>query len=264
MTIESGFLNWLRKACFIITAAVFVIVLMQLIAAVQLILTKPQEPLLAVKMDIKSISWDEQKIAVFETLSVDNTTATPHADDKVQHIIEQLMLPKNGTQDNVALTDLVATFIVKHPCFDIASADIEQLNTKVGEYVLWLEEVQEMYIDEEVDLSHDALALWIHDFIEDTEFQSYVYSLALSNDELQFGDVEEAIDIAIMGFFNQTEDFSEEFMFAEETYYDDLYQYQEDLAVTLAQLWRTTGLFAAFLLILLLFRIEEKLSLKVS
>ncbi|MBE9533210.1 MAG: hypothetical protein IMF04_03730 [Proteobacteria bacterium] len=225
-----------------------------------MLITKPQEPEIVVRMDIKGISWDEQKTAVFETLSADNVAATPHADDKIQHIIEQLLLPEAATQEGIALTDLIATFIVKHPCFDIASADIDLLNSKVGEYDLWLEEVQEMYIDEEVDLSHDALALWIHDFINDTAFQSYVYSLALSNDELQFGDVEEAIDIAIMGFFNQTEDISDEFMYAEETYYDSLYQYQEDFELALQQLWRTTGLFGIFLLIVLLFRIEEKLS----
>lgn len=260
MIIENGFLNFLRKACFIITVAVFVMVLMQLIAAVQLLLTKPQEPLLVVKMDIKSISWNEQKTAVFETLPADSATATPHADDKIHHIVEQLMLPENGSQDDVALTELIATFIVKHPCFDVASADIDLLNAKIGEYDLWLEEVQEMYIDEEVELSHDALALWIDDFINDTAFQSYVYSLALSNDELQFGDVEQAIDIAIMGFFNQTTDISDEFMYAEETYYNALYEYQENLGGTLTKLWQTTGLFAIFLLIVLLFRLEEKLS----
>ncbi|NQY26054.1 MAG: hypothetical protein HRT92_02625 [Piscirickettsiaceae bacterium] len=55
-TIENGFLNLIRNACFIIAIAVFTLMIMQLIMVAHLILTKLQEPEISLRMDVKIIS----------------------------------------------------------------------------------------------------------------------------------------------------------------------------------------------------------------
>ncbi|RKZ65032.1 MAG: hypothetical protein DRQ48_12020 [Gammaproteobacteria bacterium] len=250
--LEDTVVNIARKASLLISVLTFFTFIYLLIITIQLILAPPEEQLQSA--DPVNIVWPDSEdylLDMYEEFSFGTTM--PHSDSDIKAIKDKLILSEQDSDIPI----LIVTFLIKHPNFNIDTADLQQIQDKVDEYGEWMTSMMEEYDD--IDHYHAGLLQWVTDFTSDPIFYDFAYSLPLYGEELEFGEVEEAVDDAIIAYSQQYDsalsiDYEEQEFFQME-----LSEYQKNIEIRVMQTCITLGIFGFFLLLILLFRIEQSL-----
>ncbi|MFW5450688.1 MAG: hypothetical protein ACKE9I_03725 [Methylophagaceae bacterium] len=256
MVLENTVMNVVRKFSLLGIVATFVLFIYVTIMAAQLALSPPEAPPQAEPVDIV---WADPAEYLFDTYGEYTLTDSElHSDSDVKAIIDKLILPKQHSEISI----LIVNFLMKHPGFDIGTADMAEIQAKVEEYAEWMESMLEEYDD--VEHFGTGLLQWVKDFTSDPEFYNFAYSRSLDSEELEFGELEDAVDDVIIAYSQQYDGaiYLDDEIVNEYQY--ELYEHQEEIDVALDKMWDIFVIFGAFLLLILLFRIEGKLVIKAN
>ena len=249
--IENTVINIARKASLLISVLTFFTFIYLLIITIQLISAPPEEQLQST--DPVDIVWPDSEdylLDMYEEFSFGTTM--PHSDSDIKAITDKLVLSEQDSDIPI----LIVTFLIKHPDFNIDTANIQLIQDKVDEYGEWTTSMMEGY--DEIDHYHAGLLQWVKDFTGDPVFYDFAYSLSLYSEELEFGEVEEAVDDAIIVYSQQYDDALTSDYEAQEFFQMELVEYQQKIDKLVMKFSAALVIFGFFLLVILLFRIEDK------
>ena len=251
--LENTILNLARKATLLLVVVTFSAAIYFFTITIQLIMVAPKAPLSAEIVDIEWTEPEDYLLDIYEEYTSQVITM-PHSDSEVKVITDKLKLPERDS----GIPMLVMTFFLKHPEFNIETANLQQIQDKVDEYSEWMDSMAEGY--DEIDHYHAGLLQWVKDFTADPVFYDFVYSLPLYSEELEFGEVEEAVDDAIITYSEKYDDALSSDYEAQEFFQMELSEYQQEIDSLVMKMSIALVISGFFLLIVLLFRIEQRLN----
>lgn len=254
-TVENSIMNIARKVSLLITVLLFFTAIYFLIMALQLILEPPEQPQ---SSDPVNIVWTGTEGDLFEMYEgvyemYEGVSVTmPHSESDIKPITDQMVL----SEQDSGIPILIVSFFLKHPSFNLGDADIQKIQDKVDEYDEWMTSIMEEY--DEIDHYHAGLLQWVKEFTADPDFYNFVYSLSLYSEELEFGEVEDAVDDTIIAYSQQYDDALSIDYEEQELFYMERSDYQQKIEELVIKMGSTLVVFGLFLIVILLFRIENK------
>jgi len=251
--LENTIMNIARKVSLLISVLIFFTFIYLLMMTLQLFLESPKQPQSASAESVNIIWSDSEDYLLDIYGELGSYTTTPHSANEIKPVIDKLVL----SEQNSDIPILIVTFLIKHPQFNIETADLQQVQDKLDEYDEWLASMAEEY--EEIDHFHVSLLQWVKDFTDDPIFYDFAYNLSLYSEELEFGEVEDAVDDAIIAYSQRYDDAVSVDYVEQEFFQIELADYQQNIDKRVIQISITLVIFGFFLLLLLLFRIEQSL-----
>jgi len=251
--LENTIMNIARKVSLLISVLIFFTFIYLLMMTLQLFLESPKQPQSASAESVNIIWSDSEDYLLDIYGELGSYTATPHSANEIKPIIDKLVL----SEQNSDIPILIVTFLIKHPDFNIDTADLQQIQDKVDEYDEWMTSMMEEY--DEIDHFYAGILQWVKDFTGDPVFYDFAYSLPLYSEELEFGEVEQAVDDAIITYSQQYDDVLSTDYEAQEYFQMELSDYQQEIDKRLIQTSIALAIFGFFVLLILLFRVEQKL-----
>lgn len=242
-----------KKALGLFTVMIFVAIIYFVVMMVSVHLNTPKAPPAPELIDITWTGADDYLAVNYG--GSDIKPAMAHSESDIKTIMDKIVVPRGQPE----LPLLVVRTFIKHPDFDLATADQNKIQNKVNEYADWLDSMPDEYSNN-IAHFHAGLVKWMKASLSDADVYDFIYSLPLYNsDELEFGEVEGAIDQLMITYSHLYADSEGVDYLVEEEYQDALYEQQEELDIIEAKLWYAVQLLLASLLLLVLLRIEAKL-----